>query len=431
MDCSWDSSELQLKFNKNVSDEVIKHMMQCSPTFEEESIENLRDHISNGNFFSVFPYMSNLFICDDQFIKSCKNPFKFFKYYEMKLKKEEKPCILNATGEIIEIQILDYSKSFNLVYKELLNNVILDMAILNKTSINVSPYIFSMLSNLSGIEQLYCKYISEFLSLLCIADRVIVLNNDMDYFEFQIFTKDRVKKIRHKWLDTSLNTEMWLTCYKWITSDGWKSIDINLKRQIVREVIAKYYNSNHLEKNIEFTEIELVRIFDNSLKLIIEGRTEEYFETFKVLKGEYVEIYSKNFESLSNIVNSILALIVALSAGMYGVFISQGEIPDLFAPNKSFGVFLLVILIAEVFVLFSAILKFQSHETYLGNLRKINTERLMISEEDQNYFDYSKSFLNKFIFIVLGIMIIATLIGIIWYLEICVGFLNIIKQIFW
>lgn len=420
MKSSWSSSELRLEFDRNasVSDELIDCLISCNPRKNEEIIIDLRSHLTNGDAFTIYPSNSNLFICDNEFIESCKNPIALFKYYEKKINYGRSPLTVTKNKNVLDIEKLKYSDESNQVYRMLLDTVILDVGSLKKDSIAIPPEIFSMLSEQTENRVSYCKYLSEFLSVLVISDRVIASDENLNNFEFQIFTKDNVKKFKYTWLDfESMKNGYWYTCYKWITSEDQKSVDIKVKRHIIREGITKYYNEDSIISFDDKKKTELIKIFDNTLRMIVSDKTQEYFETQKTLKAEYIDIYSKNFDSLSNVVNSILALFVALAAGLYGVLFSQGEVFDFFTPNKPVGVLLIVMLIAEVFVLVSSIFKLNSHSSYLEKLRKINAEKLMISDEDQDYLKNNSSGLVIFIFTILSILIGLTAGGTFWFLR--------------
>jgi len=416
--CSWSASELILHLDNQVSDDLIMHLNGCNPFHKGETIADLRTHIDNEDSFSIYPATSNLFICDDQFIQSCTNPISLFKYYEKKIGNGKTPISVSKHDDIFDVDSLPYSDDSRQTYQELLDTVILDVGSLKKASISTPPDIFYCLSNHKGSSNPFCRFLSEFLSLMAISDRVIASDENLNYFEFQIFTKDNVKKFRFTWLDImSMNNNFWYSCYKWISSDEQKSVDIKLKRHIVREAIAKYYTDDSVKSFDEGKESELIQIFDNILRLIVSGRTQEYFETQKTLKAEYIDNYSKNFDSFSNVVNAILALIVALVAGMYGVLFAQGEVFDVFSPNKSVGILLILMLVAEIFVLISSIAKFISHHSYIVNLRKINSEKLMISDADQEYLKNNKSGLVTFVYIVLTLIIALTVGGIYWFMR--------------
>ncbi len=418
MKCSWSASELNLLLDNKISDELIMHLNECSPFYNGETIPDLKAQIGNGSYFTIYPADSNLFICDDQFIQSCTHPIALFKYYEKKIGNGKTPITVSKNGDTYDVESLSYSDESRQTYHELLDTVIIDVGSLKKTSIIIPPDIFYRLSEHNGDSSRFCRFLSEFLSLMAISDRVIASDENLNDFEFQIFTKDNVKRFKFTWLDiNSMNNNFWYSCYKWISSDEQKSVDIKLKRHIVREAIAKYYTEDSLEVFDEVKKIELIQIFDNILRLIVSGRTQEYFETQKTLKAEYIDIYSKNFDSFSNVVNAILALIVALVAGMYGVLFAQGEVFDVFSPNKSVGILLILMLVAEIFVLISSIAKFLSHNSYIEKLRRINSEKLMISDEDQEYLKNNKSGLKTFVYLVLTIIIALTLGGIYWFMR--------------
>ncbi len=418
MKCSWSASELNLHLENQVSDNLIMYLNGCNPSHNGESIMDLKAHINNDQSFSIYPATSNLFICDDQFIQSCTNPIALFKYYEKKIDNEKTPITLGKHNDIFDIESLPYSDDSRKTYQELLDTVILDVGSLKKASISTPPDIFYYLANFNDSSNHFCKFLSEFLSLMAISDRVIASDEKLNNFEFQIFTKDNVKKFSFTWLDImTMNNDFWYSCYKWISSDEQKSVDIKLKRHIVREAIAKYYSEDSVKLFNDGKKSELIQIFDNILRLIVSGRTQEYFETQKTLKAEYIDIYSRNFDSFSNVVNAILALIVALVAGMYGVLFAQGEVFDVFRPNKSVGILLILMLIAEVFVLISSIAKFVSHNSYIKKLKRINSEKLMISDEDQEYLKSNRTGLVTFVYITLTIIITLTVGGICWFMR--------------
>lgn len=418
MKCSWSSSELDLHLDIKVSDELIGHLNECSPLYKNEPIEDLKTHIGNGNSFKLYPSESNLFICDEQFIQSCSNPIALFKYYEKKIGTGRMPVTVAVDNDTLNIKKMTFSDESRQTYQELLDTVILDVGSLKKASITITPEIFYNLSNQNDNSNYFCRFLSEILSLMAISDRVITSDENLNSFEFQIFTKDNVKRFQYTWVDIeSMNSGFWYTCYKWITADEQKSVDIVLKRHIVREAISKYYTEDSVKIFNKEKRKELNQIFDNILRLIVSGRTQEYFDTQKTLKAEYIDIYSKNFDSFSNVVNAILALIVALVAGMYGVLFAQGEAFDVFSPNKSVGILLVLMLVAEIFVFISSIAKFLSHNSYINKLRKINFEKLMISDEDQEYLKSNKSGLVTFVYLIMTILIAVTLGGICWFMR--------------
>lgn len=418
MKCSWSTSELNLQLDDQVSDDLIMHLNGCNPFCNGENITALRTHIDRGDAFSIYPSASNLFICDEQFIQSCTHPVALFKYYEKKIGNGKIPITIGKRDDILDIEPVTYSDDLGHTYQELLDTVILDVGSLKKAAVTTPPDIFYYLSNHNGNSNPFCRFLSEFLSLMAISDRVIASDENLNKFEFQIFTKDNVKKFKFTWQDVeSMNNNFWYSCYKWITSDGQKSVDAKLKRNIVREAIAKHYSEDSVKSFDEESKSELIQIFDNILRLIVSGRTTEYFETQKTLKAEYIDIYSKNFESFSNVVNAILALIVALVAGMYGVLFAQGEVFDVFSPNKSVGILLILMLVAEIFVLISSIAKFISHNSYIKKLRKINSDKLMISDEDQEYLKNNRTGLVTFVYITLTVIIALTIGGICWFMR--------------
>lgn len=418
MKCSWSNSELELVLDCEVSEEVIRHLNKCSPMYNGEYIQDLRAHICNNDTITIFPATSNLFICDNQFIKSCADPIALFRYYKGKVGNNMMPLTLVQQTDSFVIEPIQCSEETIEVYQEMLDTVILDVGSLKKSSITTPPEIFHILSEQSNNGYPYCSFLSEFLSLMAISDKIISLDENLNKFEFQIFAKDRMVKFQYTWLDTeSMKNEFWHSCYKWITSDEHKSVDIKLKRDIVREVIVKNYTDESVKISTEVKSSELIRIFNNILRLIVAGRTQEYFDTQKTLKAEYIDIYSKNFDAFSNVVNSILALFVALVAGMYGVLFAQGDVFDFFSPNKSIGLLLIIMLFAEFFVLLSSIVKFITHNRHIKELKRINLEKLMISYEEQKCLSVRRSLMVSFVYIVLTIIIALTIGGIFWFMR--------------
>jgi len=359
-----------------------------------------------------------LFIADQEFIKSCSNPISLFDYYKNKINKKDQVNIVCIMDSVIDVKPLGEFGTASFAYRDILNNAIIDIGPLSKDTIRICPEIFAAIDSVSlKNSNIYCKYITEFLSLLAISDRVVSLNEDLTDFDFQIFAQENTIHIRNSWLDVKNCSGCWFACYKWIISEKQHSIDIELKRHIVRESIAKHYAKEAMGNFCDTEETDLIRTFDSILRLIVSGRTQEYFETQKVLKSEFAEIYSKNIDSIASITNKIIALILALIAGMYGLIFQNGLIFDLSQPSKNMGVLLAVFTFAEACVLIYSIIKLSGHKRYVKKLQELNEKKLMISKANQKDYFVDSGSSNIFIYSVQLILYIATAVGCIWFLR--------------
>lgn len=418
MDFSWSDSALNLRFDTEVTDELIGLFSECNPTCDYNTIEDLAGHIRAGKLFTIYPSRSNLFICDEQFIQCCLDPIQLFDYYKEKINPERELLTVNFNSRPSAIVKIVDSEESRKIYHELLDTIILDLGALKKHAITTSPKIFHYLSELNQSDTPYCRFMSEFLSIMAISDRVIAIDESLTDLEFQISSNDVTKKFHYKWKDSSINkNDFWYECYKWITSDEQKSVDVKLKRHIVREVITKNYTTENIADFTSEQIAEMYRHFDNILRLIVSGRSKEYFDTQKTIKSEYVDIYTKNFDSFTNVVNTILGLIVALAAGLYGILYTQGGSIDLLSPNKSVGMLFMLVLLAEIFVLISTFAKFLSRRCYIKKLRRINCDKLLISENDQKCLANNNIGLEILIYITLILAIAFTIWGINWYMR--------------
>jgi len=421
MNYYWSSAELEIIPSQEtlIVDSAYQYLETCSPQVNGKRITNLREHVVEGKVFSIFPARSNLFIADQAFIKSCNNPISLFDYYKNKIDKYDSAIYVCFMDSVIDVKPLGEFGASLLTYREILKNVILDIGPLSKDTIRICPEIFNALdSAFLEKNEKYCQYITEFLSLLVISDRVVSLNEDLTEFDFQIFTQESTVHISNSWIDVNnISTGCWFACYKWIVSEKQQSIDLELKRHIVRESITKHYAKEAKEYFCGIEEADLIRTFDSVLRLIVSGRTQEYFETQKVLKNEYTEIYSKNNDFIASITNKIIVLILALVAGMYGLFFHDGQVLDLSQPSKQMGVLLIVFAFAEACVLIYSIIKLSGHNKYVEKLQEINEVKLMISKDDQKDFFVNYRSSSIFIFSVQSLLYIATIVGCIWFFR--------------
>lgn len=380
-----------MKLRWNISELIINEIsegyfddIECKDLLKKCRIG---DESENG-CVRLYPSKTSIYIDDNNRIEACTDLNEFLQYYSSKQDLMTENRLLILTDKKCVIEELENCSDDNLIYRDLLSSLIIDISGVNKSLLNFSPSIFNDIS--AKLEKYNIDlnnaldFVIQFLSLIPIADKVMYDEETKTFlFIFTDFQKEKKSCIKLKWKEYGKVTNTFFyQCYLWITSDKNKGIDIDLKRNIVKNYLNNMENLDAIT-TLSSNDIKDMFIhFDDILKMVIANRTKEYFDNKRMMKEEFVSLFSKSNEIYSDIVKRILSLIVVIAAGIYGVVFVDGQVFDWAKQNRDMSILFIVFLIGEFFVGFSFIADIMSFQNYKNKLKEIYGIQLLMNTKE-------------------------------------------------
>lgn len=153
----------------------------------------------------------------------------------------------------------------------------------------------------------------------------------------------------------------------------------------------------------------MVTHFDDILKMVIANRTKEYFDNKRMMKEEFVGLFSKSNEIYSGIVQRILSLIVVIAVGIYGVVFVDGQAFDWTQKNRNMAILFIIFLIGELFVCFSFITDIISFQKYKNKLKKIYGMQLLMNTKEWDEIMKTRNYsfpILSLIFVIIGTCVV-------------------------
>ncbi|MEL7647304.1 MAG: hypothetical protein AAGU76_04385 [Sedimentibacter sp.] len=406
MKLRWDISELTI----NEIPEEYFDDIEC-----KELIKRCRIEVEDGNAcVRLYPSKTSIYIADNSRIESCDDLSEFLQYYSTKQDLMTVNQLFIPTDNKCAIEALEDYSDTNLIYRDMLSSVIIDIPSVNKSLMNFSP---SILDEIRAKLEKYNKdlnnalnFIIQFLSLIPIADKVMYDEETKTFlFILTDFQKEKKSCIKLKWKEyEKVTNTFFYQCYLWITSDKNKGIDIDLKRNIVKNYLNNMENLDLITTLSSNDITDMFIHFDDILKMVIANRTKEYFDNKRMMKEEFVGLFTKSNEIYSDIVKRILSLIIVIAAGIYGVVFVNGQIFDWSKPNRDMSILFIVFMIGEVFVGSSFVADIVSFRNYKNKLKEIYGIQLLMNTNEWEKVMKTRSYI--FPSLALALVIIGTLI---------------------
>lgn len=400
MEYYWDDFELIIK---NLNSQIL---------IDEKTLAILSDlkrpnSESNTRVISLFPLYKPVYIADNELIDSCDKFDDVIKYY--KNKPIHANCdIIKITEKSIESFRYTFSYKEYDAYKKLLSSIIIDIKGVHKTDINFSPSLFNdiMLYTNSWSNNKPLRFLIEVLSLIAICDKV-VYDEDSKYFiaTFKNLKMSKEKSVKFKWKEYDKLNNVFYQSYLWIIKDILSETYIDVKRDIVRSYITSIHNINDLFQLNEEDIKNIIMNYESVLRIIIEGKSEEYFKNRVLMKEEYVSTFSKIDEVYNNAVKRFVSLLIAIAAGLYGIIFANGDIIDF--KNTYVKIVLSIFLIAEFILFIIFIIDWNLVKKYREKIKSIYIKHLFINTEEwDSYLETNEHCLAYWFFISINIILI-------------------------
>lgn len=409
MELKWITSKLVIS---NVLDKYFDDSY-CGKLVKEHLLDNENDF--EDDYLELYPSKTSIYVDDPGRIDSSTDFIELLEYYSSKqnLGTENYLIIVNEKKCILEK--LDNYVDDNIAYQEMTSPIIIDIPNANKSSLNFSPLIFRNIqdklikNNIEFGEEI--NFLTQFISLIPISDKVIY-NKDTKIFSFIFINSQKEKRsfIELKWKEyKKLSNDFFYQSYLWIISDKNKGISTNVRRNIVNNYLN---NVENLETIISLTDSQvkdMVTHFDDILKMVIANRTKEYFDNKRMMKEEFVGLFSKSNEIYSGIVQRILSLIVVIAVGIYGVVFVDGQAFDWTQKNRNMAILFIIFLIGELFVCFSFITDIISFQKYKNKLKKIYGMQLLMNTKEWDEIMKTRNYsfpILSLIFVIIGTCVV-------------------------
>lgn len=402
MKLRWNTSELTISdiYNGYIKD------LDCIDLLKECLISE-DDEYEEGEL-KLYPSRTSIYIDDSGRIESCTDLSEFLQYYSSKqgIDKDNYLFILSEEKCIVK-KLKDHS-NINSVYQEMISSIIIDIPNANKSLLNFSPLIFDdiqdeLIENNIKVGKAI-NFVIQFLSLIPIADKIFY-DEDTKIFSFVFMDAQKEKRafIKLKWKEyEKFANNFFYQSYLWIISDKNKGIGIDLKRNIVNNYLNNIENLESIMTLSDNQVNEMVSHFDDILKMVIENRTREYFDNKKMMKEEFVGLFSKSDEIYSDIVKRILSLIAIIAAGIYGVIFVDGQVFDWTKKNRNMAILFIIFLFGEIFVGCSFIGDISSFQKYKNKLKGIYGVQLLMNTEEWDTIMQTR----KFVFPAVSLLIV-------------------------
>lgn len=409
MELKWITSKLVIS---NVPNKYFDDSY-CGKLVKEHLLDNENDF--EDDYLELYPSKTSIYVDDPGRIDSSTDFIELLEYYSSKqnLGTENYLIIVNEKKCILEK--LDNYVDDNIAYQEMTSPIIIDIPNANKSSLNFSPLIFRNIqdklikNNIEFGEEI--NFLTQFISLIPISDKVIY-NKDTKIFSFIFINSQKEKRsfIELKWKEyKKLSNDFFYQSYLWIISDKNKGISTNVRRNIVNNYLN---NVENLETIISLTDSQvkdMVTHFDDILKMVIANRTKEYFDNKRMMKEEFVRLFSKSNEIYSGIVQRILSLIVVIAVGIYGVVFVDGQAFDWTQKNRNMAILFIIFLIGELFVCFSFITDIISFQKYKNKLKKIYGMQLLMNTKEWDEIMKTRNYsfpILSLIFVIIGTCVV-------------------------
>ncbi|MBC8589675.1 hypothetical protein [Wansuia hejianensis] len=404
MKLKWNTSELNINDIPNGYFEDL----HCKELIKKCLLESEHEFGEEG--LKLYPIKTSIYIDDSGRIDSSTNLSEYLEYYSSKQNLGTDNYLLIMREERCIIEKLDNYSDMNSIYKEMVSSIIIDVPNVNKSLLNFSPLIFDCIqdklreNNINIGKEL--DFVIQFLSMIPIADKVCYDKDTKIYsFIFMDSKKDKKSSIELKWKEyEKFSNTFFYKSYSWIISDKNKGIGIDVKRSIINNYLNNMENLEMLTTLSEGQVNDMVSHFDDILKMVIENRTKEYFDNKKMMKEEFVGLFSKSDELYSDIVKRILSLIAIIAAGIYGVIFVDGKVFDWANKNRNMAILFIVFLIGEIFISCSFVIDIISFQKYKHKLKDIYGVQLLMDTKEWDKVMKTRSYLFPIISLIIVIL---------------------------
>lgn len=360
----------------------------------------------------LYPSGTNIYIDDSGRIESSTDLSEFLQYYSSKQGLNIDNYLFLIEEEKCTVKELKNYSDINSVYQEMISSIIIDIPNVNKSLLNFSPLIFDHIkaklreNNIEVGKSI--DFVIQFLSIIPIADKVYY-DEATKLFSFVFMDSQKEKRsfIELKWKEyEKFSNKFFYQSYLWIVSDKNKGIGIDLKRNIVNNYLNNIENLELITTLSDNQINDMVNHFDDILKMVIENRTKEYFDNKKMMKEEFVGLFSKSDEIYSDIVKRILSLIAIIAAGIYGVIFVDGQVFNWTNKNRNMAILFIIFLLGEIFISCSFIIDIISFRKYKHKLKEIYGIQLLMNIKEWDAVMKTRNYL--FPILSLFILIIGT-----------------------
>lgn len=344
---------------------------------------------------------------------------EFLQYYSTKQSLDTDNNLLILKEDKYIIKKLENYSDMNSIYQKMISSIIIDILNVDKSLLNFSPMIFNHIQNELKENNIdvgkELNFAIQFLSIIPIADKVYYDKNTKIFsFIFKDSHKDKKSIIELKWKEyDKFSNEFFYQSYLWVVSDKNDGKGIDLKRNIVNNYLRNIEDLDIITTLTNDQVNDIVSHFDDILKMVIEDRTKEYFENKKMMKEEFVGLYSKSDALHSDIVKRILSMIAIIAAGIYGIIFVDGQVFNWTNKNINMAILFIVFLLGEIFITFSFIIDIISFEKYKSKLKEIYGVQLLMNTKEWDAVMKTRMYIFPILSLI--IMLIGTCITIIHF----------------
>lgn len=391
------------------------------------------DYDEITEILNLHDMQESLFL-DEFFILQTKEDFDLFldKFQNKTMNKEYIYQLYNYKKELFEnvnllksIDILEFTKVLQA------NNISLEN--IEKEQVYIPPVFFYLWKekvmeffpdkNNSFLEELTValKYLEELFSLIYIADKTTFKDNTFKFIISGSDDKKVSKKVEWgKW--DELQSTNYYNIYRW--ENKRKNINKSISLNIVRNY---FLNKGNIELDINSEET-----LNTLLNIVIKGDIEIYYEQKNKLKEEVFSIEKMISESKRDILKNLLALIISIGIGFYGIIFDKENFSFLTKNIPLMWMFRFMI-VAVAYFGFTYFLNIYEVRKFYDNTQRIYTHHLLFDKDDFDSMIKKPDYISKdnllYLFILCFFLILLLFLEN-NYRKGDQGFLNMIIQFF-